>query len=166
MVVSPAITDLGFREYVKNRVPKLANIQPIVRAMEKHGFVTPARFRELVRHDTMPYLITATGPNITHQKFQLPKRWWGFPNSTSTILNIDPETIANFDNPATLSLYPSKVASKRKVYLAGLAILQGMLVDGHQLAKSFDHDFISAKWVQFELDVYRVVIDGWEMQST
>lgn len=165
MKVSDAITDPGFREYVKNRVPKLADVQPIIRAMEKHGFVPPARFRELVRHNIVPYLITATGPNITSQTFGLPKRWWGFPNSTSTILNIDPDIIANFDNPAILSLHPSKAGTKRKVYLAGLAILQGMLVDGHQRASSFDHNFISAKWVQFELDVYKDVIDGWEVHS-
>src|SRR5262245_23924124 len=95
MKVADAITDEGFREYVKYRVPKLADIEPIVKAMEKHGFVSPVRFRQLVQHETLPYLITATGPNITHQKFQLPKHWWGFPDSSSAVLNIDPETIGD-----------------------------------------------------------------------
>jgi hypothetical protein len=164
MVVSTAITDPGFREYVKNRVPRLADVQPIVQAMEKHGFVAPARFRELVRHGTVPYLLTATGPNVTIQRVGWQRQWWGFPTS-STTLNIDPETMADFDNPARLTLHPSKVGSKRKVYLAGLAILQGILVDGHQLAGSLDHDFISSKWQLFELAVYGDVIDGWELHS-
>lgn len=165
MKVSSAITDPGFREYLKNQVPKLANIKPIVQAMHKHGFVEPDRFRLLVKHDTVPYLITATGPNITHQQFAMPKRWWGFPDSSSSVLNIDPETMADFDNPARLSTFPSKSGNKRKVYLAGLAILQGILVDGHQIAKSFDHNFISTSWVNFELDVYQGIIDGWEGTS-
>ena len=42
MRVDSAITDHGFREYVRNQVPRLAGVAPIVRAMEKHGLVGPA----------------------------------------------------------------------------------------------------------------------------
>lgn len=165
MFVSTAITDAGFREYVKNQVPRLAGIKPIVRAMEKHGFVPEDRFREMVRHDSIPYILTATGANVTRQNPILPKQWWGFPTTSGAVINIDPETMASFDNPARLSSLPSRTGSKRKVYLAGLAILQGILVDGHQQANSLMHDFISASWIKFELEVYGQVIDGWETQS-
>jgi hypothetical protein len=178
MIVSSAITDPGIREYVNNRVPKLADVHPIVRAMEKHGFVSPARFRQLVHPGTQPYLITANGPNITHQanghnlqivpgQTTLQGRtllWWGFPDPTGTTLNVDPATIAHFDRPAVLSAHASRAGSQRKVFLAGLAILQGMLVDGHFRAGQFDLETVSASWQLFELAVYGNIIDDWDVE--
>lgn len=171
MIVSPAITDPGFREYVEHQVPRLVDVHRIVRAMETHGFVPPGRFRALVHPGTVPCLLTATGPNLTFQNPVRPKQWLGFPTglgigtAAATALNLDPGAIAHFDDPARLSPHPSRVGSKRQVYLAGLAILQGMLVDGHRLAGSFDHEFIAAHWQQFELEAYGAVLGDFEVES-
>src|SRR4051794_31580201 len=180
MFVSNAITEPGFREYVRNQVPKLADVHTIVRAMEKHGFVSPERFRKLVHPGTQPFVITATGQNITNQanghNLQIvpgkttlqgaSRRWWGFPDPAGTTLNVDPDAIAHFDHPAVLSSHASKAGSKRKVYLAGLAILQGMLIDGHFRVRQFDLEKVSVSWQLFQLDAYRDIIDGLDIVNT
>jgi hypothetical protein len=145
--------------------------------MEKHGFVSPERFRQLVHPGTQPYVITSTGQNITNQadahNLQIvpgkttlqgaTRRWWGFPDPTGTTLNVDPDTIAHFDRPAVLSAHASRAGSKRKVYLAGLAILQGMLIDGHFRVHQFYLEKVSVSWQLFELAVYGDIIDDWDI---
>ncbi len=130
--------------------------------MHKRRFVEPDRFRLLVKHDTVPYLIrTATGPNITHQQFATTQTAGrGFPDSSSSVLNIDPETMSRFhDNPARLSTIFQQVGEQEES-LSRRAGDPARDTRGRPptTRESFDHNFISTSWVKFELDVYQGVI--------
>jgi hypothetical protein len=180
MILTDAITDSGFREYVRNRVPKLAAVGPIVRAMAKHGFVEPEEFRRMVFRDSLPF-ITATGPNpIVSANLQggiqltpngtvqgATRNWLGFGDFTFTLLNVDPAAIQNFDRPARLSPQASLRGSKHKVYLAGLALLQGILTSGHlrEGKGSFNPDFAALSWQQFELEAYGTIVDNFDLET-
>jgi hypothetical protein len=159
-----SLSDTDFEEYVKNRIPRLADVRPIVRAMERHGLVTSAQFRlmtqwpnppEIRPHITSPIVTTtAGGKGITE------RRWLGWSDNPFSTLVLDPVLIQHFDDPGVFSREASLRGSKRKVYLAGLGILQAILVGGHALAGNTDLDDVATHWEMFELEAYGTIVEG------
>jgi hypothetical protein len=170
--VDGSIQNQKFVQYVLNDVPTLGVVSGIVGPMRHFGRVQPAELRAFVHPGSGPTVRGSTGLKDWDQAFN--HNWLGDlggPDSKTQGIDDYPyplfvaqEVIDAFGTEAGLTREESATV-KRKVYIAGLALLQAMLRWGNAretFGKGMDttglENVAAQNWYKFQLAAYGKIL--------
>src|SRR5262249_4717985 len=130
-----------------------------------YGFIDPGPFRLLVTPGTLPQIFWLGGGRAD-LRGPLGAPWLGYMDPDFPLVGADghrlfltTEAIEGGGGPAGHSRKASARGGRKKVYLAGLGILQGLLMFGNLLAGQ-TWDQMEANWTLFELESYGRIVEG------